>query len=210
MHWGRVEIPIYYGGEPKRPFAPANLNVIFRSPTVCQVSWLPPLSDVQVTDYKVPSSFLLLPSSATLPSSPPRALHPLPSSAQVTIRVLSTRNSEVRPDTVYSLRSPGNVYSQIVDNLHLDTVYNITIQAGSNGLYGPGVSEIVSTGPGSPNCPLAFSSLFPTPWLASSLARSFGFSTHQRSTLYENSFTFKMNLNLSGGNIFSSTCKLLR
>ena len=91
--------------------------------------------------------------------SPPPPLSLSPS--QVTVRVLSTRNPAVLPNAVYTLRTAGNVYSQIIDNLHLDTVYNLTVQAGSNGLYGEGVSEVISTGPGLQPLPLSVPSFYP-------------------------------------------------
>lgn len=65
---------------------------------------------------------------------------------QITVRVLSSQNTNVVPGSVNIFRTPGNVYKQTVENILPDTIYNISVEAGSQGTFGPAVWELVSAG----------------------------------------------------------------
>ena len=48
-----------------------------------------------------------------------------------------------------TFRLPGNVYSHIITGLHTDTVYNVSVAAGTvQGFNGPAAYQIVTTGQG--------------------------------------------------------------
>lgn len=67
-------------------------------------------------------------------------------SLQITVRVLSSQNPNIAPGSVNVFKTPGNVYKQTIENILPDTIYNISVEAGSQGTFGPAVWELVSAG----------------------------------------------------------------
>lgn len=62
------------------------------------------------------------------------------------MRVLTSSNPHVVPGHVRVFTTPGNVFRYLIENLFPDTVYNVSVVAGSRGYYGPPVFEIVGQG----------------------------------------------------------------
>ncbi|KRX64845.1 Phosphatidylinositol phosphatase PTPRQ [Trichinella sp. T9] len=119
--WSKKGNPLFFilveAGVPKIPEAPARLTVRFITENTAEISWLPPLSDVKIDEY------------------------------EINLAVISSSHAGVSPGNAFSLRTPGTTYSQMVDKLHPDTVYNVSITANSRGNHGRAVWEIVGRTP---------------------------------------------------------------
>uniref|UniRef100_A0A915K244 Fibronectin type-III domain-containing protein n=1 Tax=Romanomermis culicivorax TaxID=13658 RepID=A0A915K244_ROMCU len=104
-------------GPSKIPDSPNMMNIIFKTDTTAEVSWLPPLSELRIDEYKISA------------------------------RILSSQNPRVSPGTLETFRAPGNAHKYLLENLMSDTVYNVSVEAGAEGIFGPSVWELVSAVP---------------------------------------------------------------
>ncbi|CDW52276.1 protein sidekick [Trichuris trichiura] len=141
--WSKKGNPLFFilveAGIPKVPEAPAQLTIRFLTENTAELSWLPPLSDVKIDEYEVTPVIL-----GVFPFAFP--IHPLlDDHCLLQISVVAVRSSYpgIYPGSAFSLRTPGNVYTQTVDRFFPNTVYNVSVIAFSRSIGGPAVWEVV-------------------------------------------------------------------
>lgn len=64
---------------------------------------------------------------------------------QLSIRIMASSDPDAAPGNIYSLSVPGTTFSQIIDDLRRGTSYNISVEAGHNGNFGPAAWKVFTT-----------------------------------------------------------------